>query len=267
MNSVPQISRTIQLGYRSVFQDGRIVPALLWEELEETAEQHCRAIGHNVFSLLRKNEAWVLKSGRSSMFRYPGYGETIEIKSYIRKLDRYKGFREFVLRDSSGTLLGEVSTLWTYMDLEKRTLKPIPEIFNKKWGCLPGISKIEPPRKKDFFILNRYSCETFKVRRRDIDSSSHVHNIRYLEWLMESVPQALYRECQISDLSILYLKELASDASVQVRTADLGGGTFRHDYHDAETDMLLCRAASRWKSKISLYGLARSESLPLVSSG
>ncbi len=267
MDSVPQISRTIQLGYRSVFQDGRIAPALLWEELEETAEQHCRAIGQNVFSLLRRNEAWVLKSGRSRMIRYPGYGESIEITSHIRKMDRFKGFREFVLRDTAGRILGEVSTLWTYMDLEKRALKPIPEVFNRKWGCLPGISEIEPPRKKDFLPLTDCFSETFKVRRRDIDSSAHVHNIRYLEWLMESVPHGLYRDSQISDFSILYLKELAPGASVQVRTQALGGDSFRHDYFDAHTGILLCRAASHWKSKVSLYGMQEAESLPMVSSG
>jgi len=244
--------RTILIGYKSVFQDGRISPALLWEELEESAEQHCRLIGMDVFTLLSRQEAWVLKSGASTMHRYPGYGEKIEIISWISSLDRYRGYREFRIIDEEGQILGEMSTLWVYMDLKERHLKAIPEEFHIGWGSCGEALHSDFHKKNSYSSLCEFKSDLFSVRRRDLDSSAHVHNIRYLEWLSESIPEEIYRDCQIADFSVLYRREMRSGGTVDMRTEDLGDGCFRHDYYNKHESLLLCSAQSRWVKKESL---------------
>lgn len=247
----PVIVREIQLGYRSVFQDGRISPSLLWEELEDTAELHCRMIGRDMFSLLREGEAWVLKGARSEMYRYPGYGETFRIESRISSVERYRGYREFRITTPSGELLGEISTLWIYMDLRERHLKAIPPAFHRGWGCSSAPGYPDAYVKERFLELEDYSIIDIPVRRRDIDSSAHVHNVRYLEWLSEAVPLEVFSESQIASFSILYKREMKRGGTVQIRSCDLGGGRFRHDYFGEEE--LLCSALSLWRSKEELY--------------
>lgn len=244
--------RTIQIGYKSVFQDGRISPALLWEELEESAEQHCRVIGMDVFTLLNRQEAWVLKSGASKMERYPGYGEKIEIVSWISSVDRFRGYREFRIIDEQGLVIGEMSTLWVYMDLKERKLKAIPQEFHIGWGTMGEALHRDFQKRKSYEDLNRFTSVQFSVRRRDLDSSAHVHNIRYLEWLSELIPELIYRDCQIAEFSALYLREMRSGGTVEIRTEDLGDGCFRHDYYDLGGAVLLCSAKSRWEKKESL---------------
>lgn len=247
----PVITREIQLGYRSVFQDGRISPSLLWEELEDTAELHCRMIGRDMFSLLSEGEAWVLKGARSEMYRYPGYGETFRIESRISSLERYRGYREFRITTPAGELLGEISTLWIYMDLEGRHLKAIPRAFHRGWGCSSAPGFPEAYVKEKFFGLEGYGITDIPVRRRDIDSSAHVHNVRYLEWLSEAVPLDVFSGSQIASFSILYKREMKRGGTVQIRSRDLGGGRYRHDYFGGGE--LLCSLHSAWKSKEELY--------------
>jgi acyl-ACP thioesterase len=244
-----RFKRTIQIGYKSVFQDGRISPALLWEELEESAEQHCRLIGMDVFTLLSRQEAWVLKSGASRMQRYPGYGENIEIITWISSVDRYRGYREFLIIDEQGQILGEMSTLWVYMDLKERRLKAIPREFHEGWGFCGNPLHSNFQKKDSYEALSGYKSVLFSVRRRDLDSSAHVHNIRYLEWLSEAIPEDLYRDCQIAEFSALYLREMRSGGTVEIRTEDLGNSCFRHDYYDMGESVLLCSAKSRWIKK------------------
>lgn len=252
-----RFKRTIQIGYKSVFQDGRISPALLWEELEESAEQHCRLIGMDIFKLLSRQEAWVLKSGASRMQRYPGYGEKVEIITWISSLDRYRGYREFLVIDEQGLIIGEMSTLWVYMDLKERHLKAIPQEFHTGWGFCGNPLHSDFQKKNSYEALSTYNKALFSVRRRDLDSSAHVHNIRYLEWLSEAIPEELYRDCQIAEFSALYLREMRSGGTVEIRTEELGDGCFRHDYYDKEESVLLCSAKSLWIKKEPLLMSAR----------
>lgn len=244
-----RFKRTIQIGYKSVFQDGRISPSLLWEELEESAEQHCRLIGMDIFTLLSRQEAWVLKSGASRMQRYPGYGEKIEIITWISSVDRYRGYREFLVIDEQGLIIGEMSTLWVYMDLKERRLKAIPQEFHTGWGFCGHPLHSNFQKKNSYEELSGYKSVSFSVRRRDLDSSAHVHNIRYLEWLSEAIPEELYSNYQIAEFSSLYLREMRSAGTVEIRTEDLGDGCFRHDYYDMGESDLLCSAKSFWIKK------------------
>ncbi|MDC7241520.1 MAG: thioesterase [Spirochaetales bacterium] len=248
--SLPRYRKTIQIGYRSVIQDGRISPALLWEELEEAAEEHCRMVGMDIFTLLNRGEAWILKAGDSRIKRYPVYDEKITIETWISSLDRYKGQREYLLRDKKGEVLGEISTLWVYLDLKRRTLKAIPEEFHIGWGSQGHPLHRGFGRKSKFIPAENYGTASFRVRRRDMDSSAHVHNIRYLEWLCESIPEEIYHKCQISGFTVFYRKEMRTAGTVDIRSENLGGGQFRHDYYDRGSSIMLCSARSFWTEKI-----------------
>ena len=184
--------REITLGYNHVYQDGQISVTAIMEELEETASEHCRHIGQDIFSLLHNNTAWILKGGALEMDTYPGYAMTIRIETWISSMERYRGYREYLIRDENGRMLGSCSTLWVFMDLIRRTLIPIPDVFHRAWksnSCRPIDTLF---RKKDYAPLDKGTLDVFDLRRRDIDSNHHVHNIRYLEWICESIPSEVY---------------------------------------------------------------------------
>ena len=246
-------SREITLGYNHVYQDGQISVTALMEELEETASEHCRLIGQDIFSLLHNNTAWVLKGGALEMDSYPGYAMTVRIETWISSMERYRGYREYSIRDENGRVLGSCSTLWVFMDLVERTLIPIPEVFHREWES-DSYRPIDTLFcKKDYSPLVSGHLNVFDLRRRDIDSNSHVHNIRYLEWICESMPSEVYESCQISQMEVLYRKEARYENKVQIRTERQKDGSFRHDITDRERGTLLMSAVSRWAEKSVLY--------------
>jgi len=253
-------TRELQLGYSHVFQDGRLPPAALMEELEETASEHCRIIGQDIFSLLGNRTAWILKGGALKMARYPGYSDRIRIETWISSLERYRGGREFRLRDEEGRILGRASTLWVFMDLNKRTLMPIPEPFHRNWPVCSDRPLTIPFRKQDFPSISGGFVRNIDIRRRDIDSNNHVHNTRYLEWLTEAVPPELYESCQIEQMEMLYRREALPGIPVQIRTCREGDGVFRHDILDRNRNLLLAAARTVWREKSGLYSPSSRES-------
>lgn len=47
----------------------------------------------------------------------------------------------------------------------------------------------------------------FHVRRSDIDTNGHVNNARYVEWMIEGIPEDLTQDYQLSELEVIYKKE------------------------------------------------------------
>jgi acyl-ACP thioesterase len=245
--------RELNLGYNHVFQDGKISMTAVMEELEETASEHCRVIGEDIFSLLEKNSAWILKGGALEMNSYPGYSQKIRIETWISSLNRYRGYREFLIRDEENRILGKCSTLWVFMDILKRSLIPIPGIFHREWQTC-GQRPIDTQFKKnDYPILKEGILNTINLRRRDFDANRHVHNIRYLEWITESIPAEIYRNCQIREMEVLYRREALSENPVLIRTEAAEKGSFRHDITDSRSGLVLMTARSRWIEKELLY--------------
>ena len=156
--------------------------------LEETAADHCQSINYGLYDLIKQNVGWVLVSGRLEMYEYPAYKEKIIIRTW---LSSYSSIRENIIYNSKRKIIGKAKGLWLFFDIKKR--KPIrifEEIMNKWSFCKTQSiaqninTKISPTKNADF-------TKEFYVNRFDTDMNKHVSNIKYLHWLMESLPEKI----------------------------------------------------------------------------
>ena len=49
---------------------------------------------------------------------------------------------------------------------------------------------------------------TYKVQRRDIDMNRHVHNLYYLDFAYEALPEEIYERSEFNNIEIFYKKEI-----------------------------------------------------------
>ena len=170
---------------------GFALPTSILLLLEETAADHCYSINNNLYQLKEQNIGWVLVSGFLQMERYPSYKEKITIRTWLSKYSIIKGFRENIIYDEQNNIIGRAKGLWIFFDIERRKPTQIFNTIKDKWSfcsneCINyNISeKIKPINIPDFELK-------FKVNRYDTDSYKHVNNIRYLQWVVESVPDEI----------------------------------------------------------------------------
>ena len=56
------------------------------------------------------------------------------------------------------------------------------------------------------------------VTRRDTDTNGHANNVKYLEWVMDDIPDEIYADMALKDIRIVYRKECMRGDTVTVKT-------------------------------------------------
>jgi acyl-ACP thioesterase len=181
--------KQFELRYFEMNKMGLATPTIILGLLEETAADHSFAIDHNLFELVKKNVGWVLVSGVLQMDRYPSYKEKITIKTWLSSYSSITGYRENIIYDENKNIIGRAKGLWVFFDLEKRRPLPIFNDIKERWSYFNEKSISDNIKKKISALDFSDYTKQFRVNRYDTDMNRHVNNIRYLQWVIESIPE------------------------------------------------------------------------------
>jgi acyl-CoA thioesterase FadM len=93
------------------------------------------------------------------------------------------------------------------------------------------------------------SKKFYEVRYSDIDIHHHVNNIKYIEWILDSVPYEMNRTHQIHTFEINFLAESSCEdvLSIQTETLKESPPVFLHRVSREGEGKELCRARTGWK--------------------
>lgn len=183
----------------------RATPMAILTYLGETSGAHTDHIGFSVDSLKDINYGWMLNRWKVKINRYPSVKEKITIETWSSGIDRFYATREFVIYDEENLVIGKASTVWIFLNMEKKKPIRIPAEFNEL------INPIEEKTFDDFFDFKKdmkvEEYIDFHVRRSDIDYNNHVNNAKYLSWMLETIPEHVYENYMLNEFEILYKKE------------------------------------------------------------
>ena len=216
--------------------------------LQETAAEHCHYAGHNLLSLMSENLGWVLLAGTMKMERYPIYKEKIIIRTWISQYHSIRGFRENIIYDANYKIIGRARGLWLFYDIKKRRPKKIDPEFLEKWSFCNTISldhnisnKIKP--------LNSFEYKKeFKVNMYDTDTNKHVNNLRYLQWLMESIPDKILDNYYLSFIDGRFISEAHyGDLILSLTKKDVDENSFIHTIQIKGSNKVCATGKSVWK--------------------
>ena len=141
------------------------------------------------------------------MERYPKYKEKIIIRTWISSYKSIRGVRENIIYDESYNVIGRAKGLWVFYDIKKRRPTKLWDEFKEKWPVnnehsieYDVTTKIDPIDDADI-------TKEFKVNLYDTDTNGHVNNIRYLQWLMESLPENIIDEYYLHSIDGRFITE------------------------------------------------------------
>ena len=86
----------------------------------------------------------------------------------------------------------------------------------------------------------------FEVQRSDIDFLEHVNNVRYVEWILQTIPKALRGGHELDCLEVQFRKEAVYSDRVRVETF-LEKAHAQHRVIHIERQEELVQATSRWR--------------------
>lgn len=243
-----KFSLTMRVRYQDI--DSRLLttPQALLGYMQEAAVTQAQSLDRGFGWLAYRNYAWMIVHTMLEAGRLPEWRSELTIQTWPSEMGRLLSRREFTISDQHG-LCAQASTLWAFMDTQKRSVTRVPRELADSYSVLEE-QAISGRFSRPLKLSQSTPAESWLVRRSDIDSNGHVNNLRYLNWIFDSLPERLAKRIQFSKLNIRYQKETLPGQRIQARCeqiqSDEGDFCFAHE-------VLLARTGDRVASAQTVF--------------
>lgn len=249
MQDITLFSNKFKVRISELDSQGRVrLPALI-EYLQETAASHAALLKFHNSDMMGYNLGWVLSKlylELNSLIEQPG--DSITVESWASGTNRIFANRDFRLLAASGEEIGRAASSWLVIDLNSRKLTRSPTLFKEieKIKRSPIITHnfatLPRPEKHDFE-------KSFSAGYNQLDINQHVNNVRYVEWILETIPHETLKNLSPRRLELNFMAESILDDQVSSRTKrEPSEGTgFSHSLHCINRDKELVRAQTEWQ--------------------
>lgn len=176
--------------------------------LEITGNKHSDACGDNIIQHRNDGKTWVFTDWYLKILKYPKYDDKVYAKTWSEPVTAlFTCNRDFELY-SNDELAVIATTRWAIVDLSNgrpvKIEKDLIEMYkpeDKKTFTETKLPKIAIPEN--------WSFEKEIVQRRtDIDYNDHVHNLTYLDYALDVLPQDIFEKQGFTHLHINYKFQL-----------------------------------------------------------
>lgn len=243
--------KQFELRYFEMNKFGEASPTAILTLLEETAADHCYSINHSLYHLLGQNIGWLLISGVLQMDRYPKYKEKITIKTWLSSYSLIKGVRENIIYDEQNNIIGRAKGLWLFFDIERRRPIQILNEIKEKWSSNSKVCINKNITKKIEAINTACYSNKYKVHRFDTDMNKHVNNIRYLQWVTESIPEEIVDNYYLHSIDGRFIAEANyGDTIISLTKHDIHDHSFTHTIKVQGSNKVCATAKTVWKKKV-----------------
>lgn len=176
--------------------------------------------GFGLWKLRERNLSWVLCYIAIEIKRLPKCGETIDIDTWVEKVNRIFTFRHFDIYDESGEIIISASTNWSMIDFVQRTMVNI----TKEIDC-SGVVRNEPLKIAPIMRVPSFESERSTqhvVQFSDIDVNQHTNSSKYLEWMCDFVENPFETLHKVKRVDINYHHEAIYNDRVVIDNAKDG---------------------------------------------
>lgn len=214
--------------------------------LQETAFKHASLLEFSVSDLLKKNVFWVLSRLMISIERYPDWGEDIVVETWSPGVDPLYAHREFRILDNKNNTIGKASSSWILVNMKTNRPESTSLVFHSD-NIFHRERVFDNELKKIQKFEDLEYSHKINIRYSDLDFNRHVNNIKYLDWLIDSVPVEIRRDHIIHNIEINYLLAAAFGDVVisEIKMSD--PFIFNHNLYRENDGKSLLKAITKWK--------------------
>lgn len=243
--------KEFEVHYFEVDQHQEATPVTILRYLEETAIAHSEAVGLGIKNLREQGIAWLLNRWSVQMDRYPIWNEKIVVETWPSYFERFYATRQFAIKDKKGALIGKATSLWIFLNIERKRPVRIPNKIMLPYG-LNEYTVMDEPFGELYSLPDTETVKEFYVRRSDIDTNKHVNNTRYLDWVLETISDEIYENYSLESFEILYKKEIGFGEMVSARSkilTDITKPVVAHTICNKEQGLDLAQARTSWSKR------------------
>lgn len=181
--------------------------------LQDAAWMHATHLGHGHAETLLAKNAWVLTRQKVMMDSWPGWGDKLSLRTWVRPLQGPFAIRDFEILQHE-KIIGSCSTSWILMNLETRsavlgTPDTLPFESRTDYRIPYDAGKISLKKNLEFRAA-------FDVRNSDLDMNEHVNNTRYVQWILDSIPREWHRDFDLLGYEVNFVAETHAGDKIDI---------------------------------------------------
>ncbi|KAG4389861.1 hypothetical protein GLYMA_06G168100v4 [Glycine max] len=199
-----------------------LLPACVEGLWRETALNHVTSsgIGGEGFGATREMSLrkliWVVTRIQVQVQRYNKWGDEIEVDTWVDAAGKNGMRRDWIIRDHyTKEIITRATSTWVIMNRQTRRLSKIPE--EVKQELLPFyLNRLAVPTEEtDCEKIDKLTDETAQIRIlsglaprwNDMDANQHVNNVKYIGWILESVPIEVLEHYNMTSMTLEFRRE------------------------------------------------------------
>ncbi|XBI60146.1 palmitoyl-acyl carrier protein thioesterase, chloroplastic-like [Aegilops tauschii subsp. strangulata] len=194
--------------------------------LQETALNHVWMSGllgdgfGATHGMIKSNLIWVVSRMHVQVDHYPLWGDVLEIDTWVGSSGKNGMRRDWLIRGrGSGNIYVRATSTWVMMNKNTRRLSKMPEEVRGEispWFIDRHAIHEEATEKIIKLDSNAKHVDSdLKPKRSDLDMNQHVNNVKYVRWMLETIPDQFLQHHQLSSIILEYRKECGSSDVVQ----------------------------------------------------
>ncbi|CAN6727766.1 unnamed protein product [Malus baccata var. baccata] len=194
--------------------------------LQETALNHVWMSGllsdgfGATHEMMRNDLIWVVSRMQVQVDQYPIWGEVLEIDTWVQASGKNGMKRDWLIRSqATGHVFARATSTWVMMNRKTRHLSKMPEGVRGEiapWFIEKQAITDDVPEKIIKLDNNaKYVNSDLKPKRSDLDMNHHVNNVKYVKWMLETIPDDILESHQLTGITLEYRKECGSSDIVQ----------------------------------------------------
>jgi len=191
----------------------KVSPSAILSLLEGTSVHHTLSVSRDI---AQGGVSWVLMQWRIRFLKRPVFGQKLSVVTWAREGSESSAYTDFVVKDGKGEECVLASAKVALVDIAKGARLPITEDIIKAFGTSdkPVFDDPMPRLAED---LQYESSKGIALRRSDIDFNGHVHNVRYLDFALEALPEEVYAKGEFKGVDIVYRSPLIPSETPDVK--------------------------------------------------
>ncbi len=188
----------------------------LFNYLQETASNHADNLKLGFNDLIVQDLGWVLSWAKVEISSYPGFGETIKVRTWPKCRYKLYSMRDFIVTNCNNDILFKASTAWLMINVKTKRITDTRNLIQQIYYQPDQIALNDFPEK----LISRNEKNILfnkKIRYTDLDINQHVNNTKYIELVLDSFSPEYHESHKLQSLTISFNSESFFDDEIEVR--------------------------------------------------
>ena len=116
-----------KMGLKDIWKNNEINNKAILEYLEDIAGYHSDSIGCGLNSSEHSHLNWILLDWKVKVIKRPKYGQTLEISTWSRKVEKFYAYRDFEIYDEENNLCVIATSKWLLINNQTRKIARVEQ--------------------------------------------------------------------------------------------------------------------------------------------